>query len=306
MMRPAPGEATILVVDDETNALRFVVEALEGAGCRALVATSGPAAIERLQHIEPDLILIDALMPGLDGFETTARIKADPALAHIPIIFMTGLTDSAHVVKAFKAGCADYVRKPVDIAELKARVQTHIANGRMMQASLAGLDASGRLVLATDAEGGFLWCTPLAEQLIARAVPGWSKESATVPPLFQSAIARLLAMRAAANPSVKLEHAALALELTLLAPHRDNEHLIRFTHIDPQADAEKLRRSFSLTPREAEVLLWISYGKPNRVISDILSISPRTVHKHSERIFEKLGIENRSAAAAVAIRSISQ
>jgi DNA-binding NarL/FixJ family response regulator len=302
----AQRQNTILVIDDEPNALRFLTDALEGAGFRILVATSGLSAIERLAHVAPDLILIDAVMPGLDGFETTSRIKADSASAHIPVIFMTGLTDSEHVVSAFKAGCADYVRKPVNVDELLARVRAHIANGRMVQASLGGLDATGRLVLATDSAGRFLWCTPLAEQVIARVAAGWCKDAVELPGLLQNAVARLLSMRGSANPSVKLEHPTITLELTLIAQHRDNEILIRFAEIDPQADAAKLRRSFSLTPREAEVLLWISYGKPNRVISDILSISPRTVHKHSERIFEKLGIENRSAAAAVAIRSITQ
>lgn len=297
---------TILVIDDEPDALRFITDALEGAGFRILVATSGSSAIERLRHVAPDLILIDALMPGLDGFETTRRIKADAALTHIPVIFMTGLNEAEHVVSAFKAGCADYVRKPVSVDELLARVRAHIASGRMVQASLAGLDATGRLVLAIDPAGRYLWCTPWAEQVIARLAAGWSKDAVQLPNLFQMAITRLLAMRRSANPSVKLEHPSMTLELTLIGRPSDKEILIRIAELDPLADAAKLRRSFRLTPREAEVLLWISYGKPNRVISDILSISPRTVDKHSERIFEKLGIENRSAAAAVAIRSITQ
>lgn len=303
-IRPRGG--TILVIDDEPDSLRFLTEALEGADFTVLVATSGRTAIECLSYVVPDLILMDAVMPGLDGFATTVRIKASATLAHIPVIFMTGLIQSEHVVEAFKVGGADYVRKPVNIDELLARVRAHVANGRMVQASLAGLDATGRLMMLTDIEGRFLWCTPLAERAIARLAPGWTKDAAGLPASFDSVVRRLLSMRGLPNPCVKLEHPLSTLELTLVAQYRHSEVLIRFCEVNAEADAAKLFRSFSLTRREAEVLLWVSYGKPNRVISDILCISPRTVDKHLERIFDKLGIETRSAAAAIATRSITQ
>ncbi|MBA4355114.1 MAG: DNA-binding response regulator, partial [Novosphingobium sp.] len=87
---------TVLVVDDEPDSLRFLTDTLEGAGITVLVAISGNAALDLLQHVVPDLILMDAVMPGFDGFETTARIKARPGLAHVPVMFMTGLTESEH------------------------------------------------------------------------------------------------------------------------------------------------------------------------------------------------------------------
>ncbi|MET0363248.1 MAG: LuxR C-terminal-related transcriptional regulator, partial [Sphingobium sp.] len=214
--------------------------------------------------------------------------------------------ESEHVVEAFEVGGADYVRKPISVDELLARVRVHITNGRVVQASLAGLDATGRLMMATDVEGRFLWCTPLAEQAIQSVAPGWSREDATLPPVIRPTVDRLLSMRDLAGASVKLEHPQATLELVLIAQYRENEVLIRLNEVNPEADAAKLRLTLDLTQREAEVLLWVSYGKPNRVISDILSISPRTVNKHLERIFEKMGIETRSAAAAIAIRLICQ
>ncbi|HEX7858107.1 MAG TPA: DNA-binding response regulator [Sphingobium sp.] len=303
---PPTRQDTVLVIDDAPDSLRFLTDALENSGITVLIATSGNSALELLGHVVPDLILMDAVMPGLDGFETTVRIKNTASLAHIPVIFMTGLTESEHVVEAFEVGGADYVRKPISIDELLARVRVHITNGRVVQASLAGLDATGRLMMATDVEGRFLWCTPLAEQAIQIIAPAWSKEESALPVIMRPAVDRLLSMRELPGASVKLEQPQATLEFVLIAQYRENEVLIRLNEVNPEADAAKLRLTLDLTQREAEVLLWVSYGKPNRVISDILSISPRTVNKHLERIFEKMGIETRSAAAAIAIRLICQ
>lgn len=299
-------QETVLVVDDQRDSLQLVTSALEQAGIRVLIATSGEAALDVLQRIVPDLILMDAVMPGLDGFETTVQIKKDPALAYIPVIFMTGLTESEHVVEAFEVGGVDYVRKPANIAELIARVRVHMANARAMQASLAGLDATGRLMMATDRRGRFLWCTPMAEGAIGRVAPGWTRDNRALPDALRAPVERMLAAEPLPGFSIRLDQSYGALELVLIAQYRTDELLIRLNELNPQADTAKLRDRLHLTQREAEVLLWVSYGKSSFLISDILEISPRTVNKHLERVFEKLGIETRSAAAAIAIRTIGQ
>jgi len=297
---------TVLIVDDERDSLRLMTDALEAADITVLIATSGAAALQLLAHIRPDLILMDAVMPEMDGFETTVAIKKNPSLAHIPVIFMTGLTASEHVVEAFEVGGVDYVRKPADIQELLARVRVHMAQGRAQHASVASLDATGRLMLATDTGGRFLWCSPLAERGIARIAPGWSKEDPALPLQFRMAIQNLLARRAMGVSSVRIEQPLGTLELVLIAQHRENEVLIRLNELNPDEHAAQLKLRLQITDREAEVLLWLSYGKSSGDISDVLSISPRTVQKHLERIFEKLGVETRSAAAAMAIRAIGQ
>lgn len=297
---------TVLIVDDERDSLRVMIDALEAAGITVLIATSGHAAIKLLAHIVPDLILMDAVMPGMDGFETTVTIKKIPTLAHIPIIFMTGLTESEHVVEAFEVGGVDYVRKPANIQELLARVRVHMAHGRVQHASVASLDATGRLMLASDTRGRFLWCTPLAERAIARIAPGWSKEDVALPPAFNTAVQRLLARRTIGEGSVRIEQPLGTLELVLIAQYRENEVLIRLNELNPDEHAARLKLRLQITDREAEVLLWLSYGKSSIDISDVLSISPRTVQKHLERIFEKLGVETRAAAAALAIRAIDR
>jgi DNA-binding NarL/FixJ family response regulator len=299
---------TVLVVDDQPESLRLLTDTLESSGITVLVATSGQAAIDLLDHIVPDLVLMDAVMPGMDGFEATVRIKANPASRHVPVIFMTGLTESEHVIEGFEVGGVDYVRKPVNVHELLARVRVHMGHARAVQASTVSLDATGRMMLATDIAGQFLWCTPMAERAINRVEPGWSRESRQLPVPVRQTIERLLQRRDTLGVSLRIDMREpdgrdFALELVLIAQYRDNEVLIRLNQFDPAGDAARLQVRLGLTEREAEVLLWISYGKSNADISDVLEISPRTVQKHLERIYEKLGVETRAAAAAIAIRS---
>lgn len=306
MAIPLTARNTVLVVDDEPASLRLLTETLEEAGITVLVATSGADALDLLGHVIPDLILMDAVMTGMDGFEATARIKARPETAHVPVIFMTGLTQSEHVIEGFEVGGVDYVRKPVNVHELLARVRLHLGNARAVQASTAGLDATGRMMIATDTRGVLLWCTPLAEGALAQFSPGWNRDAAQLPAVLRGGIERLLARRDTRGASVRLEQQDGALELVLVAQYRENEVLIRLNEIDPRGHADRLRKRLGLTEREAEVLLWISYGKSNADISEVLTISPRTVQKHLERIYEKLGVETRAAAAAIAIRSTEQ
>ncbi|HET8693113.1 MAG TPA: response regulator [Aquabacterium sp.] len=208
------SQGTVLVVDDAPDTLRMLCDALAQEGYTVLVARDGQQALDRLAYVLPDAVLLDAVMPGLSGFETCRAIKAHASWAHLPVIFMTGLSDTADIVAGFAAGGVDYVVKPVKIEEVLARLQTHVRNARI---------------------------TSAAQEEAARSAP-------EVP-------ARLI-------------------------------------------DA-------ALTPRETEVLSWLAKGKTNRDIADILGMSHRTVNKHLEHIFEKLGVETRAAAAALASRTIS-
>ena len=116
----------ILIVDDTPDNLALLSDALDDAGYMVLVALDGVSALGRIQRRRPDLILLDAMMPGLDGFETCRRIKAEPSSADIPVLFMTALTDSEHVVQGFEAGGIDYVTKPINPEEVLARVASHL------------------------------------------------------------------------------------------------------------------------------------------------------------------------------------
>ena len=118
---------TILIVDDVPANLAVVSRHLEDHGYRAVVAQSGAEAIERAELVRPNLILLDVLMPGIDGFETCRRLKASESTRDIPVVFMTALTDAADKLAGFEAGAVDYVTKPLDGAEVRARIDTHLS-----------------------------------------------------------------------------------------------------------------------------------------------------------------------------------
>lgn len=219
-VKPEPNQGTVLVVDDAPDTLRMLCDALASEGYTVLVALDGQQALARLDVITPDAILMDAVMPGLNGFETCQRIKAHAAWSAIPVIFMTGLSETADIVAGFDAGGVDYVVKPVRIEEVQARLATHVRNARAARQALVSMQLG--------------------------STSDWPS----------------------APDTSRLDEAAL-------------------------------------TPRETEVLSWLAKGKTNRDIADILGMSHRTVNKHLEHIFEKLGVETRAAAAALASRAIS-
>lgn len=294
----------ILVVDDNPESLRFLVDTLEAEGMDVLIARSGEATIELLGEAPPDLVLMDALMPGMSGLETTQAIKRNPATAHIPVIFMTGLTDPEHVVAALRTGGVDYVRKPVVVDELLARIRVHLANARASYRSRLALGRAGRSLAAVDPAGRLVWCTPQAERLFQRLDPAWDTNGAALPAGIAPALLRQLA-EPGRSGTVNLALAGTQIEIALAERDRTGETLFKITEVGESSKVDLLLRQTSLTRREAEVLLWVSYGKTNRTVSEILGISPRTVNKHLEQVFRKLGVETRAAAAALAVRMIS-
>jgi len=288
---------TVLVVDDTPETLSLLTDTLDQAGFIVLVATDGETALDLVDQITPDLVLMDALMPGISGFETCKRLKRDKLLADLPVIFMTGLSETEHVLEGLGCGGVDYVTKPIILDELLARIRVHLGNARLAYETRAALDASGRFLIATDRAGHVLWCTPKARQLLAGAM------------LPSSAIEQLLRMRrgdAQAPARCMVDLGGRRLECSFLSSLGTDELLFRLAEVaNTDSDQSILLRAFGLTSREAEVLLWISRGKANRDIGQILQISPRTVNKHLEQIFVKIGVENRAAAAAAAVRAVA-
>ena len=297
-----PFRDSVLVVDDTPDALGFLTEALERSGFTALVATGGVQALGLLGRITPDLILLDAMMPGLDGFETCLRIKAGPA-AHVPVIFMTALSDTEHIVRGLSVGGVDYVTKPIIVDELLARIRVHLDNARNAQSARAALDTSGSYLVAVDRSGHIVWSTPQALRLLQEGAPAGV---AALPP---TVTAGLLDAVTATPPEPMLLPSVgdrPALRLSYLGAAAPDELLLRLSLSETRSETDTLRAKFGLTPREAEVLLWLARGKPNRDIAEILDLSPRTVNKHLETIFAKLGVENRASAAVLATRALGE
>jgi signal transduction histidine kinase len=118
--------SSILIVDDTLNNIKVLFDLLQAEGFRVLIAHSGEKALQQIQEAKPDLILLDVMMPGIDGFETCTRIKANPETLDIPIIFMTALSDPVDRVKGLKLGAVDYITKPFQQEEVLARVTIHL------------------------------------------------------------------------------------------------------------------------------------------------------------------------------------
>ena len=297
---------TVLVVDDTPETLGFLTDTLDHAGFTVLIATDGESALALVEQVTPDLVLMDAVMPSMDGFETCRRLKGEKLLSHLPVIFMTGLSETEHVVQGLAAGGVDYVTKPIVIDELLARIRVHLANARIGHGSRAALDAAGRFLVATDGNGQLLWCTPKAKQLLSELFPANADEGAGLPPNVVRQLTGLRHQGGLAGARSIIEVGGRKMELAFLSSTGPDELLFRLTETSTVPDEQLLQQTLALTTRESQVLLWISRGKSNREIGAILAISPRTVNKHLEQVFVKLGVENRAAAAARAVRSLTR
>ena len=155
-----PTPAKLLIVDDKTANLDPLREMLAPLGHQIFFATSGAKALGIAASVLPDLVLLDVMMPEMDGFETCRRFKQDPALGEIPIIFVTARTDVEDLAQGFAAGAVDYVTKPVKQPEVHARVATHLRIQALIcqqRQHLAALEkARGELQELNDTKDKFL------------------------------------------------------------------------------------------------------------------------------------------------------
>lgn len=291
-----------LVVDDSPETLRLLTDALDSAGMTVMVALDGASAMRIVDQITPDIVLLDAVMPGMDGFETCRRLRRDAGLDGVPIIFMTGLAETEHIVRGLEAGGVDYVTKPIVVEEMLARIRVHLANARMMQSARAALDVSGRYLLAVNSVGKIMWATPQAQKLLSDTPA--ADEDFVLPAPMPQWLQQVQKGKAGSNAAVMAPFPVNEqLRLQYMGKLGPNEFLLRLAK-DSGAEAPAAFSSeLGLTTREGEVLSWLSKGKTNRDIAQILGLSPRTVDKHLEQIYSKLGVENRTAAAAIAVNA---
>ena len=138
--RVMKSRETVLIVDDSVESLNFLTDALEDAGFTVLVALNGLTAMTLVDRVAPDIVLMDAVMPGLDGFETCRRLKASASYIDLPVIFMTGLCETEDIIRGFEAGGVDYVTKPVIPDELLPRIQRHLATAQSVRSARTALD----------------------------------------------------------------------------------------------------------------------------------------------------------------------
>jgi len=300
----------VLIVDDVPDNLAVLHDALDESGYTVLVATHGEVALQRAAQVLPDIILLDAMMPGMDGFEVAKRLKANAQTAHIPIVFMTGLTETEYLVAALESGGVDYVTKPIKPKEVLARMAVHLQGAREKRQARSALDAFGYASITVRvSDGHLMWQTPLARDLLMRYY-GTDAPATPIPVLAW--LRRYVGAKEPQRepPRLSIELGSNRLTFRLHQQIGDSEGggdwLIIMQEVSEQSVIEVMALSLALTPREAEVLFWVVKGKINRDIGDIVGSSPMTVKKHLERVFAKLGVETRTAAAALAMSRIKQ
>jgi DNA-binding NarL/FixJ family response regulator len=302
---------SILIVDDVPANLGVLLDFLGGADYEVLVAESGESALAQLAYARPNVILLDVAMPGLDGYETCRRLKADPRWRDTPVLFLTALNEPADKVRGFAVGAVDFISKPLHPEEVLARVRAHLQiralqqkleehNELLQQAIALRLEAEAQLqhsldraVLIVHRRDEVQFCTRLARRLLERYFPDhhdpdalpaaladWAEGgNARIPWLREAKDTRLQARLFAEGSSGGCF--MLLLEETVIAA----------------ADSPAALLRLGLTVRESEVLYWIAHGKTSPEIALILAAAPNTIKKHVQNILLKLGVETRLAAA---------
>jgi DNA-binding response OmpR family regulator len=178
-MAARPSQAILLVDDDPTN-LQLLRATLARTGAKLVLARSGEEALEAARAAHPSLVLLDVMMPGIDGFETCRRLKADPALADAAVIFLSALDDARDKVQGLSVGAVDYIAKPFQPQEVLARVQTHLTiqrlraelgerNRQLAAANQQILESVAEGIVGFDSDGRISFANPAACQLTGLA-----------------------------------------------------------------------------------------------------------------------------------------
>ncbi|HHJ13402.1 MAG TPA: response regulator transcription factor [Gammaproteobacteria bacterium] len=292
-------KTTVLVVEDSPDSLGMINMALDEAGIAVLIALNGQQALKVLDQVTPDVILMDAVMPVMDGFECAREVRKKLPLT--PIIFMTGLSEVEHIVKAFDAGGNDYIVKPIHPEELLVRIHQHTHSTRMLIEAQKVLDAMRQYVFCIDRRGSLLWATPEAQAILNQ----YRQQTGVDEAGLGDRLSRWLsAGQQGHNLALPLGAADTGLTVVYFKQSGEDEYLLKIQSPRVDLDPAVLEDRLPITRREAEVLLWLAHGKTNREIAEILGMSPRTVNKHLEQMYPKIGASNRAAAASVAIQTI--
>jgi DNA-binding response OmpR family regulator/DNA-binding CsgD family transcriptional regulator len=297
-------QTLVLVVDDAPDTLALLHDSLIESGYTVLVATNGASAIKICQDVNPDILLLDAVMPGMDGFEVCKNLKNDLNTRHIPVIFMTGLTEPEHIVAGFTAGAIDYVTKPLNPNEVIARLTTHLGNARQMTQTQSALDAFGQAAIALlPGTNKIIWQTPLSKQLLDNY---FDKDELSGEYDLTALDSWVREINQADKQAVSYRHTNTRGYLVFTAANvqNDEQWVVLIREESEAGQIEALQAMFKLTKRQSEVLHWAIMGKTDKIIGQILGTSPRTVNKHMEHILIKLGVESRTAAAAKAMNKL--
>ncbi|MCI0396587.1 MAG: response regulator transcription factor [Chloroflexi bacterium] len=323
----------ILIIDDNITNLKVAVDYLQAYGFEIIVARNGATGIERARFARPDLILLDVQMAGLDGFETCRRLKANLETAAIPIIFMTALSDPLDRVKGLEAGAVDYVVKPIEEAEILARVKTHLAL-RELQAQLqqqneqleervrertAALEAeiAQRKRSQEEKEHLFDLVHQQSEQLRDLTnlfVENQQQHNQDLAQVVNEEIGReltLLALRLEQVRQILVKQVGLsqalnevnaALDILQGVRQQTQQVTSELTQLPSNNQSLLANPLLNLSTREVEVLQLLVQGRSNAEIATLLVLSKSTVSTYRQRIMDKLDIHDLPALVKFAIQ----
>lgn len=295
-----------MIVDDTPGNLALLSDTLSEAGYRVLVATDGVSALEQIAYLKPDIILLDIMMPGIDGFETCNRLKSSPETADIPVLFMTALSELDNLLRGFDEGAVDYIVKPIRPPEVLARVDLQLTQARNLRRVENALSNSPFSALAIDSSGNITWLTPggilwLDEFLQKHALTGKHEVGSPLPKPILEWVKQYLDF-VDKSESFESYRTGVGFLVKITPCQSTGEYLLVLDRHSGEWDLDLVRNSLGLTFREAEILMWISRGKTNKEVGIILGSSPRTINKHLEHIFEKLGVATRAAAVSMVLQ----
>jgi len=303
---------TVLIVDDTPGNLALLSDTLSEANYRVLVATDGQSALEQIQYIKPDIILLDVMMPGIDGFETCRQLKSNPDTNAIPVLFMTGLGELDDLLRGFGEGALDYIVKPIRPPEVLARIEVHLGQARTLLRAERLLADSEFSAVAVDTAGRIVWLTPAGARWLhdfglMQAAESQYGLGDFLPVALLDWFQAWQDHRDRANDSAKEYELAQGFGIVISPCEQPDQFILQLQRKATQKayNQQHLREKLKLTNREAEILMWIARGKTNKEIGLILTMSPRTVNKHLEHVFEKLGVCTRSAAVAMAFKTVN-
>ncbi len=304
--KSSPISGIAMIVDDTPGNLALLSDTLSEAGYRVLVATDGLSALEQIAYLKPDIILLDIMMPGIDGFETCNRLKSSPETADIPVLFMTALSELDNLLRGFDEGAVDYIVKPIRPPEVLARVEVQLTQSRNLRRVENALNNSPFSALAIDSVGNITWLTPggirwLDEFLQKHGLTGRHEVGSPLPKPLLDWINRRLEL-IDKSESFESYRAGAGFLAKIMPCQSAGESLLVLEKHSGEWDLDWVRSSLGLTVREAEILMWISRGKTNKDVGLILGSSPRTINKHLEHIFEKLGVATRAAAVSMVLQ----
>jgi DNA-binding NarL/FixJ family response regulator len=324
MTLPGAGQGEwVWILSADKTEQSYLGPLMERAGYSVQSFSSGVQALAQAGGQAPDLLLLDAQLRDVDSLAMVKHWQALAAATHCPIIFLADSAQPQQLVQALQSGCADVVHKPVRPHELLARTAIHLAGARERKQTRNALDAFGYATMTVrPRDGKLMWQTALSRDLLMRYCPLHPPYASRTAPQVQDwlqACMRALERNEAPRTLTLYQDSGSRLVLRLHQQTGDHasesaqdnlldadDWLIVMREISDHAVMQAMSAAFTLTAREAEVLYWVVKGKTNKDIGDILGSSPMTVKKHLERVFVKLGVETRTAAAGKATARIPQ